>query len=105
MIRACIIGISGYGRVHYDLLTAAQAAGEVEIVGAAIINQDEEQERCAQLRSIGCRLFDDYTVMLSELAGEVNRVLVKNLLRGLCIAGVNERAASYRSIVAQYQRN
>jgi predicted dehydrogenase len=70
MIRACIIGISGYGRTHYDLLTAAQAAGKVDIVGAAVINQDEEQERCAHLRSIGCRISDDYTVMLSELSGE-----------------------------------
>jgi predicted dehydrogenase len=69
MIEACIIGISGYGRIHYDLLTAAQAAGKVDIVGAAIINQDEEQERCAHLRSMGCRIFDDYTVMLGELSG------------------------------------
>ena len=72
MIRACIIGISGYGRIHYDLLTAAQAAGDVDIVGAAIINQDEEQERCAHLRGIGSQIFDDYQVMLDELAGEAD---------------------------------
>lgn len=69
MNKACIIGISGYGRVHYNLLTAEQAAGNVEIVGATVINQDEEQEKCAHLRSIGCRLFDDYRVMLKELSG------------------------------------
>ncbi len=70
MTKVCIIGISGYGRIHYNLLTAAQAVGDVEIVGAAIINQDEEQERCAHLRSIGCRVFNDYMEMLDELSGQ-----------------------------------
>jgi len=72
MINACIIGVSGYGRIHYDLLAAEQAAGNVEIVGAAIINQDEEPEKCAHLRSIGCRIFDDYTAMLRALAGKAD---------------------------------
>jgi len=69
MIKACIIGISGYGRIHYDLLTAAQVAGEVEIVGATVINPDEEAEKCAHLRTLGCRIFDDYEAMLTALAG------------------------------------
>ena len=69
MIKACIIGISGYGRVHYELLTAQQEAGQVNLVGAAVINQEEEQERCDYLRSIGCTLYEDYTMMLQELSG------------------------------------
>jgi predicted dehydrogenase len=69
VIKTCIIGVSGYGRIHYDMLLAAQAAGEVEIVGAAIINQDEEPEKCARLQELGCRIFDDYHVMLNDLSG------------------------------------
>jgi predicted dehydrogenase len=69
LINACIIGISGYGKVHYDLLTAEQAAGNLNIVGAAVINQDEEQDRCAHLSEISCRIYDDYAVMLKELSG------------------------------------
>ena len=72
MIRACIIGVSGYGQIHYYLLTAEQADGNVEIVGATIINQDEEAEKCAHLRSIGCQIFDDYTVMLQTLSGQAD---------------------------------
>lgn len=64
-----MIGVSGYGKVHYSLLTTEQAAGRVHIAGAAIINQDEEKERCAHLRAIGCRLFDDYRAMLKALSG------------------------------------
>lgn len=69
MIKACIIGISGYGGVHYNLLTGAQSEGQVDLVGATVINQDQEQAKCAYLRSIGCQLFDDYTVMLAKLSG------------------------------------
>ncbi len=69
MVKACIIGISGYGGVHYNLLTGAQSEGQVALVGATVINQAEEQEKCAYLRSIGCQLFADYTVMLEKLSG------------------------------------
>lgn len=72
MIKACIIGISSYGRIHYDLLMAARQAGRVEIAGAAVINQDEEIDKCRHLRELGCRIFDDYQVMLKELAGTVD---------------------------------
>lgn len=76
MIRTCIIGISGYGRIHYDLLLAAQEAGKVEIAGAAVINQEEEAERCAHLKSLGCRIFDDYQVMLREVAGKADFCMI-----------------------------
>lgn len=69
MLPTCIIGISGYGRIHYDLLLQAQLAGKAQIVGATVINQAEEAEKCARLRDMGCRLFDDYHEMLRELAG------------------------------------
>lgn len=75
-INACIIGISGYGRVHYNLLTQARAAGAVQIVGATVINQDEELERCAALKTAGCRIFDDYAAMLETLAGSADLCLI-----------------------------
>ncbi len=68
-IKACIIGVSGYGEVHYNLMVASQAEGKVEIVGAAIINQDEEAEKCAILKELGCRIFNDDRTMLGELRG------------------------------------
>ncbi|MFU8781232.1 MAG: Gfo/Idh/MocA family oxidoreductase, partial [Kiritimatiellia bacterium] len=69
MIKTCMIGISGYGRMHYDLLCSAEAQGRIEMVGATVINQEEEVERCAELKKRGCRLFTDYQVMLQELSG------------------------------------
>lgn len=76
MTRTCIIGVSGYGAVHYQMLLEMQAAGEAEIVGAAIINQGDEAEKCAQLRDLGCRIFDDHRVMCRELAGSAELCMI-----------------------------
>ena len=76
MTSVCIIGVSGFGRVHYEMLLNEHAAGTVEIVGATIINQDEEAEKCAHLRALGCRIFDDYEAMLRALAGKAELCLI-----------------------------
>jgi len=76
MLKTCIIGVSGYGRVHYDLLIKAHREAKVAIIGAAIINQDEEAEKCAKLRELGCKIYDDYEVMLSELAGHADLCMI-----------------------------
>jgi len=76
MTDACIIGISGYGRVHYELLMKEQAAGTVAIAGATVINQHEEARKCARLRELGCRIFDDYRVMLKDLSGTAQLCMI-----------------------------
>lgn len=76
MVKTCIIGISGYGLIHYDLLLDARAAGEVKVVGATIINREEESEKCARLRALGSTIFDDYRVMLAELAGKADFCMI-----------------------------
>lgn len=70
MFNAAIIGISGFGAVHYNDFLREHAAGRIHIVGATVINQEEEAQKCAFLRSIGCRLFTDYREMLRELSGK-----------------------------------
>jgi len=76
MINACIIGVSGYGRVHYELSLKEQAAGVVAIAGATVINQEEEAEKCARLRELGARIFDDYRVMLDDLSGTAELCMI-----------------------------
>ena len=91
MLRTCIIGISGYGRIHYDLLLQAQAAGKVRIVGATVINPEEEADKCANLRGLGCRIFDDYREMLKQLAGVAHFCMIPTgtpLHRPMTIAAV-----------------
>jgi len=72
MIKAAIIGVSGFGNVHYSDLIRYQERGELQIVGAAIINQEEEAEKCSKLKSVGCELFTDYKAMLEKFKGSLD---------------------------------
>jgi len=69
MIKAAIIGVSGFGDVHYRDLIRYQERGELQIIGATIINQEEEAEKCSKLKSLGCKIFTDYKIMLEEFKG------------------------------------
>ena len=71
-LRAAIVGVSGYGRVHYRLFREHALAGRLAPVGATIINQAEEAEVVDELIGMGCRIFADYEEMLRVLAGEVD---------------------------------
>jgi len=64
MVSACIIGISGFGRVHYADLVGQAESGEMEIVAATVINQEEEPVKCTRLKELGAVLFTDHREML-----------------------------------------
>ena len=72
MINVAVIGVSGFGAVHYNDFVREHAAGRVNVVAATVINQSEEAEKCAFLQSIGCRLFTDYRAMLEEFRGKID---------------------------------
>ena len=72
MINVAVIGISGFGAVHYKDFVREHEAGRVKVVAATVINQAEEAEKCAFLKSIGCRLFTDYRTMLQEFRGKID---------------------------------
>lgn len=71
-LKGAIIGVSGYGNVHYNDLMRYYKKGLIEFVGATVINQDSEQEKCSILESMGCKIYDDYKVMLNELSGKID---------------------------------
>ena len=48
MLNVAITGISGYGRTHYEDLLRRRDRGDVRILGAAVINQAEEAEKCRE---------------------------------------------------------
>jgi predicted dehydrogenase len=76
MITTCLIGVSGYGSVHHEHLLAECTAGRARLLGATVINQDEEPAKCARLRDLGCRIFDDYTAMLDSLRGKAELCVI-----------------------------
>jgi predicted dehydrogenase len=80
MIRAAIVGVSGYGRWHLLMAMEQALVGRLRLVGAAIINQHEEAMICGRLRRHGVPVFDTFEAMLAALAGQIDLVLLPTAL-------------------------
>lgn len=92
MIRACIIGVSGFGEKHYTDLMREVDSGRMQAVAATVINQNEEQEKCTALRSLGAELFTDYREMLDRYNGQADLCFIPTgipLHAPMSIAAVN----------------
>lgn len=97
MINVALIGVSGFGSVHYKDLMRYHQDGKVKFIGATIINQDEESEKCSELREIGCRIFADYKLMLQELKGQLDLCFIPTgigLHREMAIAAMEHGASA-----------
>lgn len=88
--NAAIIGVSGYGRIHYSLMREHALLGRLNPIGATIINQDEETEIVAALKDMGCRIFDDYGEMLGQLGDAVDLCFIPTPIH--CHASMTCRA-------------
>ncbi|MHB9138404.1 MAG: Gfo/Idh/MocA family protein [Victivallaceae bacterium] len=98
MINAAIIGVSGFGQVHYNDLVREYQQKRINITGATIINQETEKEKCDFLKSIGCQLFTDYNQMLKILRGEIDICFIPTgiaLHAPMSIAALNAGANVY----------
>lgn len=71
-----IIGVSGFGDVHYKDLLREVEAGRFKAVAATVVNRDEEPEKCAKLASLGCEIYDDHATMLSKHAGGLTLCMI-----------------------------
>jgi predicted dehydrogenase len=76
MTNTCIIGISGFGAMHYRTLVGEIKEGHTNLIGATVINPDEEAKKCAYLREAGCTIYDDYTRMLTDLSGKADLCII-----------------------------
>lgn len=72
MFKAGIIGVSGFGNVHYQDLLDYAGRGKLEIAAATVINQIEEKEKCEKLRNMGCAVFADFREMLDSFSGKLD---------------------------------
>ncbi len=70
--RVALIGVSGYARVHLDLLLEARERGAIQLVAAAIINPTQEEAVVTRLRALGCEVFADFRVMLAVHRGKID---------------------------------
>lgn len=70
--RCALIGVTGYGKVHFANLKRLLLAGEIELVGVSIINPQEAAEVLEWLQARSIRVFDDYQHMLQQLSGKLD---------------------------------
>ena len=71
-INVAIVGVSGFGNIHYADIMRAYRAGRVRIACATIVNQEEEAEKCGVLRQAGCEVFRNANDMFRHYAGKVD---------------------------------
>lgn len=68
MINVCIVGVSGFADTHYNDLLREVDAGQVRIVAATIRHQERDKDKCRYLKALGCRIYSDYSEMISQCA-------------------------------------
>lgn len=71
MLRVGLIGVSGYGAVHYRDLMRWHRKGRLRFTAATVINPGEEAEKCAELRENGVTVYHDYHEMLRVEQGRI----------------------------------
>lgn len=74
--RVGLIGVSGYARIYLQLVREAHDRGELDLVGAVVINADEEPDAVSDLRRRGAVLYSSYEDMLRAHAGRLDLCLV-----------------------------
>ena len=71
-----MIGVSGYGRVHLQLVQECGSKGLLRLTAAVVINPEEESDVVQGLRDGGCRIYADYDSMFTAEAGRIDLCLV-----------------------------
>ena len=72
MIKAAVVGITGFGSTHYNDLIREYEAQRVQPVAAVVINPEDAVEKVQKLRSIGCDILPDFDSLLQKYAGKLD---------------------------------
>jgi predicted dehydrogenase len=72
MIRAAIIGISGYGRIHLRMAREQARLGRLRLDAAVVVNALDERVECERLVKEKCRIFADTDALWSAMAGQID---------------------------------
>lgn len=76
MIRAALVGVSGYGRWHLLMAMEQMLLGRLKLVGAVVINAKEQEAICRRLERQGVPVFATFEQMMSALSGGIDLLLL-----------------------------
>jgi predicted dehydrogenase len=75
-VRVALIGVSGYGRIHLQLIRECRERGEVRFVAAVVINPAEEAATLTELNAYGCKIYPDCETMLAAEHGRIDLCMI-----------------------------
>lgn len=76
MIRAALVGVSGYGRWHLLMAMEQMLLGRLKLVGVTVIDRAEQKDICRRLGRLGVPVFDRFEEMMAELSGRIDLLLI-----------------------------
>lgn len=76
MIRAALVGVSGYGRWHLLMAMEQMLLGRIKLVGVTVINRSEQEPVCRRLERLGVPLYATFDRMMEALAGRIDLLLL-----------------------------
>ena len=74
--RLGLIGVSGYGRIHLDLVREFAGRNLVQLAAAVVINPREEQATVLELERQGCRIYPDDEAMWRREKGGIDLCMI-----------------------------
>ena len=72
MIKAAVVGVTGFGGTHYNDLIREYEAGRVQPVAAVVINPEDAAAKVARLKEIGCDILPDFDSLIAKYAGKLD---------------------------------
>jgi predicted dehydrogenase len=76
MIRTAVIGVSGYGRIIYDLCQECVSSGQMRLDAIVIRTPSKVPDVVEQLKGSPCRVFPDIDSMLDAMSGQLDLVCI-----------------------------
>lgn len=81
MIRAALVGVSGYGRWHLLMAMEQMLLGRMELIGVTVINRPQQEAICRRLERRGIPVFPTFEAMMSQIAGRVDLLLLPTAIQ------------------------
>ncbi len=74
--RVALIGVTGYGSVHYTHVVQLAERGLLELSAVVIINPEEAADKVARLQAMGTRIFGSTADLYAAMAGDLDIVFI-----------------------------
>lgn len=75
-MKTALFGITGFGDMHFRLLTRAHERGQLQLRAVVAINADDVPEKVAALEKLGCRVYRSVADCWAEQSGKIDLTVI-----------------------------